>query len=369
VALALVLLAAAGLFIRTLQNLRSFDPGFQTDGVLVADLDDKAAALPVDFVDRLEGLPGIAAVAFSTHTPLSGAIWSEPAVPAGQPLPDKDTAFFVGADSGFFDTMRIGLIAGRTFTRRDVAGGPLVAVVNEAFAVRYFGGRNPVGERLTAKIRGVRNDLEIVGFVENTSAAGLREPPPPTVYVAFAQLTGDGPAWLSVRVTGSLANAESAIRKAIGASLPNAAIEVRPLRAQVEATIAHDRMVATLAGAFGLLALALACVGLYGLLAYGVAQRTREIGIRMALGAQASRVILLVQGRAVRLVLAGIALGLPAAWMASRAIRSMLFGLTPADPWVMGAAIALLIGAAQVATYLPARRAARVDPLTALRHE
>jgi putative ABC transport system permease protein len=151
--------------------------------------------------------------------------------------------------------------------------------------------------------------------------------------------------------------------------LPGSPIEVRPLSIQVEATIVQERMMATLASGFGLLALTLACVALHGLLAYSVAQRTKEIGIRMALGAQRTRVVALVLARGARLLVIGVALGLPAAWAASRWVQSMLFGLRPTDPVTLGGAVLLLTVAAQVAGYIPARRASRVDPLVAPRHE
>jgi ABC-type antimicrobial peptide transport system permease subunit len=189
------------------------------------------------------------------------------------------------------------------------------------------------------------------------------------VYVAYAQLTGDVPTTLAIRATGPLGRVSSAIQQALQSKLPGAPIEVRPLSAQVEATIVQEHMMATLAGGFGLLALTLACVGLYGLLAYSVAQRTKEIGIRMALGAQRSRVVALVLKGGARLVVIGIALGLPAAWAGSRWVESMLFGLTPTDPIAMCGAIVVLAIAAQLAAYLPARRASRLDPLVALRHE
>jgi len=161
----------------------------------------------------------------------------------------------------------------------------------------------------------------------------------------------------------------SGVRQVLQPKLPSAPIEVRALSTQVDATIVQERMMATIAGGFGLLALAIACIGLYGLLAYSVARRTKEIGIRMALGAQRSRVMGLVLGRATRLVVIGIAIGLPAAWAVSRLVESMLFGLKPADPATIIGAVVLLAVAAQIAAYVPAWRAARVDPLAALRHE
>jgi putative ABC transport system permease protein len=369
VALSLVLLAGAGLFVRTLHNLQNLDPGFSAAGVLLVDLEGRRTAVPQAILEDVQRLPGVVSASLSTHSPLSGSVWSEPAVPAGQPIPERDNAYFVGAGSGFFATMQIHLLSGREFTDRDSADGPAVAVVNEVFAQRYFANQNPVGQHLSANVRGQRRTLEIVGLVKNTNAAGLRAAPPPTVYVAYAQLTGDRPTTLAVRATGPLSRVSSAIQQVLQSKLPGAPIEVRPLSAQVEATIVQEHMMATLGGGFGLLALTLACVGLYGLLAYSVAQRTKEIGIRMALGAQGTRVVALVLKGGARLVVIGIALGLPAAWAGSRWVESMLFGLTPTDPIAMCGAIVVLAIAAQLAAYLPARRASRLDPLVALRHE
>jgi len=369
VALSFVLLVGAGLFVRTLQNLQRFDPGFKSDGVLLVNFEARRTALPADLTAELQRVPGVMSVSVSTHTPLSGSVWSEPAVPAGQPIPERDTAFFVGAAPGFFSTMQIPLIAGREFTDRDAAGGAGVAIVNERYAQRFFANQNPVGRRLAASVRGEKRDLEIVGLAKNTSAAGLRQAPPPTVYVAYAQLTGGFPTTLEVRAAGPIGAVASAMLGLLQVRFPNASIEVVPLSDQVAATMVRERMMATLAGGFGLLALVLACVGLYGLLAYTVARRTREIGIRMALGAQRRRVVALVLEGATKLVAVGIGVGLPVAWAASRWIESMLFGIKPTDVPAVAGAVVLLGVVAQIAAYLPARRASRVDPMTALRHE
>jgi ABC-type antimicrobial peptide transport system permease subunit len=201
---------------------------------------------------------------------------------------------------------------------------------------------------------------------------GLRKAPPATVYVCYAQLAGgDFPTFptLEIRAAGALGQMASAVRHALLRKLPGETIDVRPFSAQVDATIVQERMMATLAGGFGALALMLACIGLYGLLAYSVDRRTKEIGVRMALGAPRKRVVALVLSGSARLVVIGIAFGLPAAWATSRWMESMLFGLTPTDPAATAGAIVLLITAAQVAAFLPARRASRIDPLAALRHE
>ncbi|HEY2905869.1 MAG TPA: ABC transporter permease [Vicinamibacterales bacterium] len=369
VALSLVLLVGAGLFLRTLQNLQSFDVGFRPDGVLLVDLDTRRSAGAPQIADDLARLPGVVSTSVSTHTPLSGWTWGEPVVPAGQPVPDRDTAVLVGAAPRFFATMRILLLAGRECSDHDSQDAPGVAIVNERFAQRYFGGRNPVGQHLSAKFRDRIKDLEVVGFARNTSASSVRKAPPLMVYVCYAQLPREFPSTLEIRAAGAHGEVASALRHALQQRLPDATIEVRPLAAQVSATMVQERMMATLAAAFGLLALMLACIGVYGLAAYSVARRIKEIGIRLALGARRPQVLAHVLGGAARLVLIGVAVGIPAAWATSRWVASMLFEMKPTDPAVVAGAVALLLATAQFAAYLPARRAARVDPLVALRHE
>jgi len=290
-------------------------------------------------------------------------------VPAGQALPDGDTALFVGAGPHYFETMQTPLVAGREFTDRDSARAGAVALINEAYAARFFPKQNPIGQRLSARVRGQLRDLEIIGVVKNTNAVGLRRPPRSTVYVSYAQLTGDFPTTLSVRASGSLGQSASAIQKVLREKLPNSPVQVQPISRQVQAQMVQERMMATLASGFGILALLLACIGLYGLLAYRVARRTREIGIRMALGADRKRVTAMVLSGAARLVAFGILLGLPAAWVVSRWIEELLFQLKPTDPATVGVAIALLMIISLAAAYLPARRASRVDPMIALRHD
>jgi putative ABC transport system permease protein len=367
IALSMLLLTGAGLFGRTLRNLQNLDPGFRQEGVLLVQLEGRRTAVTDDILERVQRLPGVIAASMSTHTPLSGATWSEPAVPRGQVLPERDNAYFIGAAPRFFGTLQTTLIAGREFEQHDRSSGASVAIVNEAYASRYFRGRNPVGEHLSARVRGSITDLEIVGVAKNVNLAGLRAAPPPTVYVPYAQLTGDVPTTLEIRASGSLAQVAAAVRNAL--QVPNTPMEIRTLSEQVNAAIVRERMMATLSGAFGILALVLAAVGVYGLLAYDVVRRTTDIGIRMALGAQRSAVISAVVKDAIRLVAFGVFAGMPMAWAGSRAVQSMLFGLAPTDPATMGSAAIVLLAAGMLAAYLPARRASRLDPMAALRHE
>jgi putative ABC transport system permease protein len=373
IALSLVLLIGASLFFRTLQNIQNFDPGFNREGVLLMNF-ETGTAFRADWLDEVRRLPGVVSASISTNSPLSGATWTEPAVPVGQALPERDNAIFIGAGPRFFETIQTPLLSGRVFTELDTAGSPTVAVVSETFARRHFPDRDPIGQHVstTARVgtiaRGPR-DVEIVGIVKNTYEAGLRRDPYPIVYVPYAQLAGEFPLTLAVRATGSLESVAAGMRTVLQPKFPSTPLEVRPLSAQVEAAMVQERMMSTLAGGFAMLALLLACVGLYGLLAYAVTRRTRELGIRMALGAQRTRLIAMVLKGAVRLIVIGIAIGLPAGLMASRLLESMLFGLKPNDPGVIGVAIFLLTIAALIAAYLPARRASKVDPITALRHE
>ncbi len=369
VALSIVLLIGAGLFIRTLVNLRTLDPGFDRRGVLLVDMQARRTAVPLDLVDRVRRLPGVASASLSTHTPLSGSVWSDVAVPRGQPLPDGDTAFFVGAGDGFFETMGIDILSGRPLSDADGRGSTPVAVVNETFARRHFPGTQPIGQYLAARVRGESRELEIVGLARDTLARDLRRAAPATVYVSYRQLTGNFPTTLEVRAAGALPPLATRLRQLIQPEMPDTTVDVRLLADQVDDVMVQERLMARLSGAFGGLALALVCVGLYGLLAYTVARRTREFGLRIALGATSARVVAGVLGGAARLVLIGLAVGVPTAWAASRWVQSMLFGLESTDVPTLAGAILVLGAAAVAAACVPAARASRVDPMTALRHE
>ena len=369
IALSLVLLIGAGLFVRTLRNLHAFDAGFRSEGVLIASLERRPGTVPVSVLESARQIPGVVSASVSTHTPLSGSLWSEPAVPAGQQLPEHDTALFVGASPGFFATLQIPLVAGRDFTEADTRQSRSVAIVNEAYSRTFFPSRSPMGAVLSAIVRGERRDLEIVGVARNTSATGLRNAPPPTIYVPYSQLAGDVPSNIEVKVAGPIAPVATALEQLLQPLLPNEPVEMTRLSTQVDGTLVQERMMALLGTGFGLLALLLAAVGTYGLLAYGVARRTREIGIRMALGARRRGVVSLVLAAALAPLFVGVVLGIPAALWLSRWIESMLFGLKSSDPMAIGTATLLLVIVAHLAAWVPALRASRVDPLVALRHE
>jgi predicted permease len=368
IALSLVLLIGAGLFMRTLRNLELLDTGFKAQGVLFVEFERGPQRLPGSVLEAVRAIPGVLSASISTHTPLSGSRWSEAVVPAGEPLPERDNAVMVGAAPDFFHTLGIPLVAGREFTVNDTMQSPAVAIVNERYAARHFPHGHPVGQHLTALL-GTRRDLEIVAVARNANTASLRGTPPATVYLPYAQITGDASSIVVVRAAGSFPEISAALRRTLQPLAPVTPLDVQSLSDQVGNTLTRERLMATLAGAFGLLALVLAAVGIYGLLAFAVAQRTREIGIRMALGAPPLRVVALVLRGAQVPLMIGIAAGLPAAWALSRVTQSMLFGLTPTDPLAIGVATLLLVVVAHLAAYVPARRAARVDPLVALKHE
>jgi predicted permease len=369
VALSLVLVAGAALFVRTLNNLQHVPLGFNPDRVFVIDLERGLGPSPLRLAEVASRVPGVAAAGVATHTPLDGSSWGEAIVPTGQPMPENDNALIIGVSAGFLRTLAIPVVAGRDISADDAAGRTAVAVVNERYAGRFFPAQNPLGHHLSSKLMGQPADLVIVGVVKDTAAAGLRRQPPPIVYVSFDQFGGKLAPTLAFRTTDQSGQAAAAVRKALQAELPAWPVSVQPLETQVAGSIVQARLLATIAGGFGALALVLSAVGLYGVLAYGVTQRTREIGIRMALGATGSGVVSLVLLNGIRLLAGGVVLGLPIVWIASRGVSSMLFGLQATDPSTMVAAVSVLATAALLASYAPARRASRLDPIIVLRHE
>jgi predicted permease len=369
IGLALVLVAGGGLFLRSLINLQRLDTGFSMDGVFVVALERDVVPAPDRLLEAVRAVPGVLNAGVATHTPLDGSSWSEAIVPVGETMPETDNALIIGAGPEFLETMRVPLADGRSFRSTDAAGAPPVAVINERYATQYFPGQRAVGHHLAVDLMGTKTTLEIVGVVKNTAAGNLRRIPPRIVYVSFAQFGGEQSPSLVARVDERAHGVAEGVRSALQQMLPTKPIQLVPLSTQVQRTLLTDRLMATLSGTFGALALLLAAIGLYGLLAYSVAQRFREIGIRMALGASSAGVVRDVLAGAARLTGIGLVVGGPIVWLTTKSIGSMLFGLTPLDPIVLGTAAALLGGTAIVASYVPARRASRVDPLRALRTE
>ena len=377
VAISLVLVVSAGLFLRSLRNAMNFDPGFDSRNLLLASLETKGPELAREkgqqFYDELLGrvrhLPGVKDVSLTRIVPVSGGGQRRGITIEGyEPRPGEDTELntnVVGPD--FFRTMGIPLVAGRTFDERDRRDAPGVVVVNEEFARRYYPGQDAVGKRLRTDSEGP--SLEIVGVARTARYRNLREQPLPFIYIPLSQEYQSGMTLL-VRTEGDPLDAVSAVRAAaqgINKGVP--LFNVTTMSQHVGAALASDRMIAVLLGIFGGVALLLAVVGIYGVMSYAVARRTHEIGVRMALGAQRSDILALVIRQGMAPVLVGGVLGLAAAFALTRVMEGLLFGVSATDPVTFAGVAMLLAGVALLACYIPARRAARVDPLLALRHE
>jgi putative ABC transport system permease protein len=383
VALSLFLLVGAGLFLRTLRNLKTIDAGFRPEGVVTMRVNPavainqgaRLANLWQEILTRVERLPGARAASLSTLSPLGGLDSIRVVEVAGfTPNARQDQEIRLNQVSpGFFSTFGIGLLQGHTFTEADSETAPKVALLNETAARFYFGDRNPIGGQLSFKRnpRAAPALYQVVGVVRDSRYNTLREPDRRTVYLPMEQsLDQLGRLTLAVRGDGRPAALTDAVRNALRAAGDDILVTyIATLDEQVDQSLLQERLLATLALFFGMLALLLACVGLYGVMSYDVAQRTHEIGIRMALGANAPQVVRLVLRQTLVWVALGVALGLGAALLGTRWAESLLFGLKPNDPLTIGLATLTLLAVAVVAGYLPARRAARVDPLAALRHE
>ena len=381
-ALSLLLIVGAGLFIRTLRNLQAIDPGFRHEGVLMLNLDGRRivktgpqadarlAALYREGLRAIAQLKGVEAVSVSNFTPVSGGFWSQAVQVNGQRASEDEPPFFA-ISPGYFAALSISFVAGRDFSDRDRAGAPPVAIVNQEFVRRFIPSGQPIGQSVSAADSRFWQNMEIVGVTANSVPYSLREPARPCVYVPFFQQPPEraGFGTFEIRASGSLRAISSAVEQVMRPLAPGLPLTVRSFTAQVEDSIRREILMAQLAGFFGVLALVLAAVGLYGLLAYMVTQRTAEIGIRMALGAQRKQVVWMVLASALRLVTIGIVLGLPAAWWMSRLVSTMLFGLKPTDPLTIAASVAVLTAAGLLAGFLPAHRASRVEPMTALKYE
>ncbi len=378
VALSLVLLMGAGLFLGTLRNLHTMDAGFARGGILLASVAPGAAgfkgprlaAFYQDLLQRLDALPGVHASSLSLITPIAGGGVDLTAMVEGYtPQPHEDTSVYVNRVSpGYFTTFGTRLLAGRDFDWHDRADSPPVVIVNQTMARYYFHDASPLG-RWVALADGP--PAKIVGVVADARYMSLREPLHRTAYVnAFQEPEMDGSLSLEVRTAGDPLQLLPTIRAGLRALAANVALKNEStFEGQIDRSLLEERLMATLSGFFGALALLLAAIGLYGVLAYAVGRRTAEIGIRMALGADRRNVLWMVLRETVGLVLTGIAIGLPLTFAATRLVEKLLFGLTPADPLTMALAILTMLAAAAAAGYWPARRATRVDPLVALRYE
>jgi predicted permease len=329
----------------------------------------RIAALFRDALDAVTAMHGVTAAALSNFTPISGGYWSQSVQVKGQAASDEDIVFFA-VSPGFFSALSMPFRTGRDFTLRDAAG-PHAAIVNQEFVRRFLPGVNPLGQVISAADSRYWKNMEIVGVVGDSHPYTLRGASRPCVYVPFFQQPPDriGYATFEVKAAGSLNAVAADLSRTLSRFAPGAEQRIRPFTAQVESSMRRERLMARLAGLFGILALVLAAVGLYGLLAYAVAQRTAEVGIRIALGAEPGAVVWMMLARGIRPVAAGILIGLPTAWWTTRFITTLLYGLKPFDPLTIAAAVTALTAVALAAGFIPARRAAKVDPMTSLRQD
>jgi putative ABC transport system permease protein len=380
VALSLILIVAAGLFVQTFSRLATLELGFDRERILVISTHTQGLrvepaerpALYARIREELLAVPGVARAAASAVTPVGGASWTwRIDVPDRPDLGERDRIVYVNVVSpDFFATMGTALKAGRDIDARDTATSPRVAVVNEAFARKFMNGTNPVG-RTILQSGGPKPQppREIVGLAADAVYRSLRDPVPPTMYVPIPQVD-EPPSFVSFTVrsaSGSPALLTRPAVAAIGRVNGDLALTFRLLGEQVQASLIQERLVAMLSGFFGGLALLLAGLGLYGVMSYAVSRRRTEIGIRMALGAAPARVIRMVLGRVGMLVALGVVVGGAASLWASRFVGTLLYGMESRDPVTFAGGAAVLIGVGALAGWLPARRAARIDPARVLR--
>ena len=386
VALSTLLLVGAGLFVRTLQNLSTMDPGFNPQHLLVFSLDgsrsgyqgEKLTSLYERIRERIEAIPGVQAVSLSS-VPLIGNSMSNSSVtvPGYSPKHGQSTLTYqMVTGSRFFTTMGIQIVLGREMDGRDSLTAPKVAVVNETFARKYMPGKNPVGRTFyfgtfsDGEKPDAKDAVRVIGVAKDAKYDSLRNEIPPTAYLPYLQDTDLREMTFEVRTAPPPMSIASAARAAVASVDRN--VPVADLRTQEELirlSLGMERVFATLVGAFGLIAALLASVGLYGVMAYAVTRRTSEIGIRMALGAARGDVLTMVLRDSLIMVAAGIAVGVPAALALTRFLQAALYGIAPNDPASFVSASLLMLLVALSAAWIPARRAARVDPMKALRCE
>ncbi len=381
ITLSLLLLIGAGLFIRSLQNLKDLDPGFRTTNLLAFKVDpglngyskERTRLLFQRLQDDLKALPGVQNAAFAVVPVLEDNEWDnwitiDSYAPKVGELPDPHVNFITPE---YLKTLQIPLLAGRDFRPTDVMAAPKVAIVNDAFAKKYFGTTNAVGHRIGMGIDpGTKTDITIVGVARSTKYESMREEIPTEVFTPYQQQKFANGMTAYVRTTQDPELVFREARKVVHDLDPNLPVfEMITLERQMENSLVTERLVATLSSGFGVLATLLAAVGLYGVMAFTVTRRTREIGIRMAIGAARSDVLWLILREVLLLLGVGIFVALPVSWALTQSVRSQLYGIQPSDPLSIGAATLAIALVAVAAGYVPARRATAVDPMRALRYE
>jgi predicted permease len=378
IAVSLLLLVAAGLFARTLTNLNRVEVGFNREHLLLFSVNARQAGYKDDALRRffenlharLAAIPGVRAATASNFALVSQSINQTRVTIPGYTGAEASLSM-LGVAPNFFTTMQIPLFVGRPIDARDVSAGAKVAVVNEVFVKNYLGGQNPLGKHFTMGRGPNAMQIEIQGVAKNARYSSLKEEVPAVAYLPYTYTSRTiGSLTFELRAAGDPMSLASAAREVVRQA--DSRIPVTDLRTQeavIEQTIGQERTFATLCTAFALLAVAIASVGLYGTMAYSVARRTNEIGLRMALGAQRRRLIWMVLKEVFIMAAVGLAIGLPVAFATTKFVKSFLFEMQPNDPWAIVGAAVLLVLAAAAAGYGPARRASRIDPWDALRHE
>jgi len=381
VSLSLLLLIGAGLFLQSLRNLKTLNPGFEVKNLLAFDVDPTMSRYDPKWSsdyyrrlsERLNALPGVEAHTFAVVPLLEGNEWDNWVTIEGYSAkqderPDPHMQY---CSPGFFKTLKIRLLAGRDFDERDDAGAPKVAIVNQKFVKKYFGGADPVGRHVGMGIDpGTKTDIQIVGVVADTKYESLRDDIPYELYIPSEQKGFADGGTVYVRASGDPTNLFNTLRaevRAVDASVPM--YDMRTLDHQMELSLLTERLLSTLSSVFGCLATLLAALGLYGVMAFMVARRTREIGIRMALGAGQGSVVWMVLRETLTLAGIGVAIGLGGAYGITRLIQAQLFGVEPTDLLTMAAASLGIAAVTTLAGYIPARRATGIDPMSALRWE
>lgn len=381
VALSLLLLIGSGLFLRSLQNASAIDPGFDADNLLVMAMDLQLQGYSEttgqnfsrSMLERVRALPGVEAASLAEYLPLGlGGSRRGVNIEGYTPQPGESTEVDSAAVTpGYVETLRMPVVRGRPFNELDHQGTPRVVMINEAFARRYWPGQDPIGKRIQMGSRNNNNSphLEVVGVVKDGKYGTLGEEATPFFYLNIAQRYEPGPT-LIVRTRGNPLDYLAAVRNEIAALDKNLPLfDVKTMRQHLGLALLPARLAGSVLGIFGLVALLLAAAGIYGVMAYSVAQRTREIGIRLALGAQTVDVLKLVVRQGMKLVVIGVAIGLSGALALTRLMTSLLYGVSATDPLTFIGVAALLAGVALLACWIPAWRATKVDPMIALRYE
>jgi predicted permease len=376
ISVSLVLLVAALLFVRSFRNLMTFDPGMREGGITVAFLGFWQSNLPPqrwaefsrELLDEVHATPGVLDAATTTNTPLMGSSWAH-GVHIG---PVEGNSMFTWVSPGYFNTMGIPVVRGRGFNQNDTGASTRVAVVNQTFARKFLGGADPIGRTLRAMTEPdyPSTVYEIVGVIPDTQYNDLRGETPPMTFAPASQFPAQGP-WLVMMIHSNAAPAalSATIKRSLAARHPDVIMEFSDFQKDVRDGLTPERLMAMLSGFFGVLAAVLAMVGLYGVISFLVARRRKEIGIRLALGAERGQVVAMVMREAGRLLAIGVVTGAALSLVAGRGARSLLFGLKPYDPLTLVGAALLLALIATAASFLPARRASKLDPMVALRDE